>query len=58
METSKITSQEEVQNSTISGKSDVGTFWDAQGPILEHCPQRGTTINHVHYSEMFWNQMK
>jgi hypothetical protein len=58
MGTSKITSQEEVKNPTISGKSDVDTFWDAQGPLLEHCPERGTRVNCVHFSKMFWNQLK
>jgi hypothetical protein len=52
METSKITSHEEVKNSTIRGKCDVDTFWDAQGPILEHCPERGTRVNRVCFSEM------
>jgi hypothetical protein len=51
MEMSKITSQEEIKNSTISGKSDVDTFWDAQEPLLEHCPERGTIINDVHVLE-------
>jgi histone-lysine N-methyltransferase SETMAR len=58
MERSDIVSQKEVQNSTIGGKSDFDTFWEAQGPILEHCQERGTTVNSVRYSEMLWDHMK
>jgi hypothetical protein len=32
-------------------------YWDAQGPILEHCQERGTTVNSVCYSEMLQGQL-
>lgn len=33
-------------------------FWDAQGPVLEHYQESGTTINCVCYSEMLTDRLK
>jgi hypothetical protein len=40
------------------GKSNVDNFWDAQGQILEHFQERDTTVNSVHYGEIFRDQLK
>jgi hypothetical protein len=40
----------EVQNSVVSRKSDVDSFWDSQGPVLEHYQERERTVNSAHYS--------
>jgi hypothetical protein len=51
--------ENKIQNSTISGKSDIDTsFWDAQEPILEHYQEKGTTVNSVCYSEILQDQLK
>jgi hypothetical protein len=33
-------------------------FGNAQGIIVEHYWESGTTVNRVHFSEMFWEQLK
>ena len=59
VETSDITSQKEVQKSTISQKSDFHTFlWDSQGPILGRYQEGGTTVNGVPYCEILQDQLK
>ena len=57
METSGITNEEKIQESTFCGKSDT-IFWDSQGVILEHYVERGTTVNSVRYSEMLSTELK
>jgi len=58
METSTIAYQEKVQKPTISSKIDAYSFWESQGPILEHYQERGLTINSAHYSEMLIDRLK
>jgi hypothetical protein len=58
IKTPDITSQKEVQNSTIGRKSDVDTFFGCTRANLEHHQERGTTVNRVHYNEMLWDQLK
>jgi hypothetical protein len=50
--------QEEVQNSTISRKSDVDTFLGCTKANLEHYIESCTAVNSVHFSEMLWDQLK
>ena len=33
-------------------------LWDSKAPILEHCLQRGTTVNNVYFREMFWDWLR
>jgi hypothetical protein len=33
-------------------------LWDAQGSILEHYKEKGTTVNSLQYSEMLWDLLK
>ena len=58
METSAIAYQEKVQKPTISRKISAFSFWDSQGPILEHYQDRGSTINSASYSEMLIDRLK
>jgi hypothetical protein len=50
METSSITYQKEVYNSTVD------SF--AQKQVLEHYQERGTTLNSVYCSVMLQDQLK
>jgi hypothetical protein len=43
--------KKEIKTQSSPAKGGVDSFWDSQGPILEHYQERGTTINSVHYSE-------
>jgi hypothetical protein len=51
----------EWRNLTLPVKKNVRVkklFWDAQGPVFEHCEERDRTVNCVCYSEMLRDQLK
>jgi hypothetical protein len=58
METSDIAGQKKVRTQPSTGKVILTVFWDSQGPILEHCQERGTTVNSAHYSDMLRDKLK
>ena len=46
------------QKLTNSRKIDAYSFWDSQGPILEHYQERGSIINSTRYREMLIGWLK
>ena len=58
METSGITSEEKIQESTFCEKSDAHNFLGLTRVILEHYLERDTTVNSVGYSEMLNTELK
>ena len=57
VETPRIASEEEIQDSTFCGKGE-RLFWDSKGPILEDYLEKGRTINSARYSDMLANNLK
>jgi hypothetical protein len=57
METFNIAIQNDVQNSTINEISDIDTFWDPQGPVLEYYQERGKILSSVCYTETLRDQL-
>lgn len=41
-----------------AGKVMLIAFWDSQGPNLKHYPEKGSTVNSEHYSDMLLNKLK
>jgi hypothetical protein len=57
METSTFVQQEKVQKPAICRKTDVYSFWDSQGPVLERYQERSTTINSARYSDVLTDRL-
>jgi hypothetical protein len=41
-----------------AGKFMLMLFWDLRGPILEHCQERGRTVNSECYCALLTNELK
>ena len=58
METSGLTSEEKIQESTFCGKSDAHNFLGLTRVNTGTLSGRGTTVNNVRYSEMLSTELK
>ena len=60
METSSLFrgKKKEVQNASNCRKTYAYSFWESQGPLMEHYRERGSTVKNVRCIELLCNKLK